>query len=261
MGDSSIAGLWAVFGMGLAQLNRSAPDSEIWLRPHAVLAMSGEPFPDCNMAVIDVGGEVEGTLRSFVKRLRERRLPALFNISSAAAPSLHEIALSLGLKQAGLIPLMVRESGDAGTTHRSSAGGEASVHRAAGPSDLAAVASVCAAAFDQDVSSMMRMLDPAILKLPGLELFLACRGDVPVSAVATTEHGGFVGVWAMATSPEHQRRGHGRTALSFVLRHHQGRAKCFYLTASPQGQHLYEELGFVTVERSAAWILGPPGQR
>ena len=82
------------------------------LTAHASLAISGEPYADCNMAVIDAGGEPEATLTRFVARLRERRLPALFNFSSAVAPGLRDCALGLGLEEAGVTPLMVLDADD-----------------------------------------------------------------------------------------------------------------------------------------------------
>jgi GNAT superfamily N-acetyltransferase len=252
---SEVAQLWTVFGMGLASLNRCAPRSEIWLRPHAALAMSGEPYADSNMAVVDVDGEQEATLVSFVGRLRERGLPAAFNLSCAATPKLTNLALGLGLEEDGVVPLMIRDAGSASRRPQVAPTGETSTRRVTDPADLTAVASVCGPAFDQAIGSVARILDRNVLTLPGLDIFLARSGDVPVSALATTLHGGFLGIWAMATSPSHQRQGHARTALSFALEYHQGRAEYSYLTASDAGRPLYEELGFTTVEESSAWIL------
>ena len=102
---------------------------------------------------------------------------------------------------------------------------------------------------------MMRMLDRTVLGVPGLDIFLACAGAEPVSALATTVNGGYIGIWAMATSPPCQRRGYGHAALCFALDYHQGRAERFYLTASDAGRPLYEGLGFTTVEESPTWLL------
>jgi GNAT superfamily N-acetyltransferase len=254
--DIDIAQLWRVFGSGLAVLNRCAPGSEIWLSAHSSLAMSGEPYADCNMAVIDAGGEPEATLTRFVGRLRERRLPALFNFSSAAAPGLRGVALHLGLEEAGLTPLMVLDAENPGRgTRVASRSQETMTWRVTDPSDLERVASVCGQAFDAAHDSMRRMLDPAVLGVPGLDIFLACAGGDPVSALATTAHGGYTGIWAMATSPPCQRRGYGYAALSFALDYHQETVVRFYLTASDAGRPLYEGLGFTTVEESPTWLL------
>ena len=259
MTDTDITTLWRVFGSGLAHLSRCAPGSETWLMAHASLAMSGEPYADANTAAIDVGGEPEAELTRFVGRLRERRLPALFNFSAAAAPGLQDTAQRLGLEPCGVIPLMVLDADDAvRETRVASFVTDATTRRVTDPSDLEGVAVVCGSAFEAALDSMRRMLNPSVLKLPGLDIFLTRAGDVPVSALATTVHGGYVGVWAMATSVPHQRRGYGRAALSFALDHHRGATDCFYLTASEAGRPLYESLGFTTVEESPAWVLAPP---
>jgi ribosomal protein S18 acetylase RimI-like enzyme len=254
MTSSDIAKLWAVCGSGLAHLNRCAPRSEIWLTSYAVLAMSGEAYPDCNMAVIDVGGEPEATLTSFVRRLRERRLPGFFNFSSASAPRLGKLARDLELEDAGAIPLMIRRNTPLPSASTATEG-ETSIQRVLDQADLEAVAAVCSQAFDADVPAMKRMLDPRVLTLPGLDVFLARAGDIPVSALATTTHGGYVGIWAVATSPPYQRRGHGRAALTFALEYHRNSAEVFYLTASAAGRRLYQGLGFATADEGGAWVL------
>ncbi len=98
MTSCDIAKLWAVCGSGLAHLNRCAPRSEIWLTSYAVLAMSGEAYPDCNMAVIDVGGEPQATLTSFVGRLRERRLPVSLTSARPLLPGWANWLATLSLK-------------------------------------------------------------------------------------------------------------------------------------------------------------------
>ena len=77
----------------------------------------------------------------------------------------------------------------------------------------------------------------------------------PVSTAATVLGGGAVGVYNVATMPEHQRRGYGET----VMRHAVAEARQRYgieqtiLQSTPAGHRLYERMGFRTVTNVAVY--------
>ena len=82
-----------------------------------------------------------------------------------------------------------------------------------------------------------------------------------MSTVTTTSGGKVVGIWSMATAPEHQRQGAGRATLAAVMAHHRQRgAGLFYLGATPVGKALYEGAGFRTVEETPIWVAGQSAQ-
>ena len=77
----------------------------------------------------------------------------------------------------------------------------------------------------------------------------------PVSTAATVLGGGAVGVYNVATMPEHQKRGYGET----VMRHAVAEAQRQHgieqtiLQSTPAGQRLYERMGFRTVTSVAVY--------
>ncbi|MGA9626126.1 MAG: GNAT family N-acetyltransferase [Bryobacteraceae bacterium] len=77
----------------------------------------------------------------------------------------------------------------------------------------------------------------------------------PVSTAATVLGGGTVGVYNVATMPEHQRRGYGesvmRHAVAEAQRRH-GIARTI-LQSTPAGHRLYERMGFRTVTNVAVY--------
>jgi GNAT superfamily N-acetyltransferase len=100
-----------------------------------------------------------------------------------------------------------------------------------------------------------RAFGSAVLSGPGVDVFVAYRGEQAVSSVQTTRAGKDVGIWAMVTPPELQRQGAGRALLAQVLAHHLGEGtERFYLVSTPAGHRLYESVGFTAVDQWSAWV-------
>ncbi|MGA2592959.1 MAG: N-acetyltransferase [Bryobacteraceae bacterium] len=82
--------------------------------------------------------------------------------------------------------------------------------------------------------------------------FVAYVGYVdgePVSTAATVIGGGAVGIYNVATTPGHQRRGYGETVMRHALeqaRLEHGLSRTI-LQSTPQGFELYERMGYRTV--------------
>jgi GNAT superfamily N-acetyltransferase len=89
-------------------------------------------------------------------------------------------------------------------------------------------------------------------------LYLAHWGNQPVATVATLPVGETVGVYHVATLPEARRRGIAGNLLLLALRESQenGLANAI-LTATPDGQHLYAQLGFRACGLLEQWTAGP----
>ena len=77
----------------------------------------------------------------------------------------------------------------------------------------------------------------------------------PVSTAATVMGGGAVGVYNVATMPEHQRRGYGETVMRHAVAEAQRRhgIERTILQSTPAGHRLYERMGFRTVTNVAVY--------
>jgi predicted GNAT family acetyltransferase len=65
----------------------------------------------------------------------------------------------------------------------------------------------------------------------------------------------YVGVFNVATPPEHRRRGYGAAITARVVSDGLAAgARWAWLQSSPAGYRVYEELGFRTLERWLAWV-------
>jgi ribosomal protein S18 acetylase RimI-like enzyme len=90
------------------------------------------------------------------------------------------------------------------------------------------------------------------------ERFIGWVGYVdgePVSTAATVMGGGAVGVYNVATMPEHQKRGYGETVMRYAVSEAQRRSgiERIILQSTPAGQRLYERMGFRTVSSVAVY--------
>ena len=244
--------LWRLVGDGLALCYRGAAGYAVRLTPDAALVVSGEAVADLNYAVIAAGPAPEERLREFSQAVGARGVPIVLIVSAEVAEPLAPLAGEAGFRHVGSMPLMTCRATPA-TPPR----GPIQVTRVAGTDDLRQANALVSRAFALPEDAVQRAFGPPLLASPGVDVFLAQQGPTPVSSVQTTRFGGAVGVWAMATPPEHQRKGAGRALLEHVMRYHREReATLFYLCATEAGYPLYERLGFRTAAEGLVWVAG-----
>jgi GNAT superfamily N-acetyltransferase len=231
--------------------------AEVRLLGSSCTGITGGPTADFNMGLFDAGLRDEAGLEEFVDRVNALGLPAAALISSSANRRLGPIAAIGGLVEAGAAPLMALSagSGAAPTT-------DFTVTRVRDSTGMAVFADLAASAFGLDREWVGRTFAaPSMLEGPGLEFFVASRGDVPMSGVTTTGMGETVGIWTMSTPPDKQRQGAGRAVLMAAIDYHRTRgAKTFYLCATPAGKPLYDRVGFTTVDELTIWVAGTSAQ-
>ena len=247
------ARLWASARRDLLTLVGYVENAEARLAPGALLGITGGPTADFNMALIDTGAEGDEVLGEFVDQLTKAGLSAVFMMSSACAVRLGSVAKNKGLVEVGTAPMMVLVVSGAlpqkpGYT----------VQRVSDEKGLGDVADLVSAAFALDRDWVGRTFcSAALLPAQAVSFFLASKDGEPYSAVTTTASGADVGIWSMATAPNHLRQGAGRAALLAAIEHHRGLgATTFYLIATPSGKPLYDSLGFKTVDEFPMWVKG-----
>ncbi len=101
------------------------------------------------------------------------------------------------------------------------------------------------------------ILAPAMLDVPGHQVWLAHRDGEPAGAVTTYDDGASLGVYLLATLRAHRRRGVGRALMAAALA--AAPARPAVLTATAAGEPLYAALGFEIVGRPTWWRRPQPG--
>ena len=228
-------------------------DGEARLAGRAMLAITGGPTADFNIAVIDACPEDGALFTEFVQQVEQRGLPCVFMLSGACAGRLEPLANKMGLLEAGTAPLMALE----GAPPVPSQSGFA-IHRITDKEGAAMNADLVASAFALDRAWVGRTFSSeALLDAPSFSFFLASKEGQPFSGVTTSMSGTTVGIWSMATPANRQRKGAGRAALIGAIEHHRGLgATTFYLIATPAGKPLYDSVGFKTVDEAHLWVAG-----
>jgi GNAT superfamily N-acetyltransferase len=247
------ARLWAAARKDLAVFFGNIDGAEVTVRGNAILGITGGPTADFNMALFDESHDDVAVIEEFIGRLTARGLQGLFMMSTTAGGRLGPVAASKGLAHAGKSALMVLPATALGTSSADFA-----IERVTDSAGMAVVADLVASAFELDRTWCGRtFVAPSLLGAPGVEFFIARRGDEAMSTVTTTGTGDTIGIWSMATPPQKQRQGAGRAALLAAMGYHRNRgAETFYLCATAAGKPLYDNLGFKTVDDLAIWVVG-----
>jgi GNAT superfamily N-acetyltransferase len=101
-----------------------------------------------------------------------------------------------------------------------------------------------------------RSIPPLVLTVPGWRTWLAYDGGEPAAACCTFDDGRALGIYWLATLPEHRSRGLGRAVMIAALNHSPGLPAVLVATAA--GEPLYTSLGFQPVS-TAAWYRNQTG--
>ena len=130
------------------------------------------------------------------------------------------------------------------------------VRRVEDAATLATFNDVCAEAFGLDRPALAVLDDPLALELPGFGFHLGLVDDRPVATAMTCCIDGVALIFNIATLRSHRRRGIGE-AMTWCAVNHGVEAGCAvaFLQASPDGQPLYERMGFQHVMEMATWSV------
>jgi predicted GNAT family acetyltransferase len=165
---------------------------------------------------------------------------------------LGRLSTAMGLASEADVPLMVLED-DARVT-QSAAFPELAI-RELSLDEYDLHTAVAAAGFEAPVEVFQRLT--AIMRgVVDVRVYLASVGDTDVStAVGVRSSDGAVGVFNVATPPEHRRHGYGAAVTARVAADAMAAgARWVWLQSSEQGLAVYERLGFRIVETWPCWV-------
>lgn len=193
-----------------------------------------------------------GVVAAFLDKLGEAGVPHCMQLRPGWPAKVDEVARARGLSRVTGEPLMVlqddRHLGDAleagGLSLRQLLPEEGAVH-----AHVAALGGVVGK--EEPYRAMTR---PEVLRTDGLRCYV---GDVAGEAVTTAismTTGDCVGIFSVATLPDHRRRGYAAAVTARAVRDgFDAGARWAWLSASDAGYRVYRSLGFVTLERLDFW--------
>jgi N-acetylglutamate synthase len=127
--------------------------------------------------------------------------------------------------------------------------------RALEPGEARLHCDIAGPAFGAPPDLLAGVVTPAVLALPEVRAYVGeVDGEPVVTAMAIALNGG-VGIFNVATPPEHRRRGYGAAATARALNDGlAGGAEYGWLQSTAIGHGIYERLGFETIERWPCWL-------
>ncbi|HCT78218.1 MAG TPA: hypothetical protein DGG94_10845 [Micromonosporaceae bacterium] len=147
------------------------------------------------------------------------------------------------------MPVMIRPAGPLTPISRP----DIKVIQAADVAALAVANRVIAEGFP--VESSDEVIPEHVLDLPEWQVWLAYRDGFPAAAGYTYDDGTAVGVYLLATLPEHRSAGLGRAIMTTAVAAHPARLAA--LVATDAGAPLYRSLGFAEVATSTWYTRSP----
>jgi ribosomal protein S18 acetylase RimI-like enzyme len=132
--------------------------------------------------------------------------------------------------------------------------------RQVGPEESSVHVAVGSAGFEAPAFIFECLMPPKAMAAPQVSCFVGYVAEQPVTTAVAVTHGDHVGIYSVATSPEHRGRGYGAavTARACLAGFAAG-AEFAYLQSSPIGYGVYRSLGFQTVESWELWVGEPAG--
>ena len=218
----------------------------------ALAAVSGVPVATLNgvwpeRAELDVSA-----VSALLDEVAASGLPHCLQLRPGTDERLASMAGRRGMVRQEQIPLMVYE--DHGRLEDFSRVDGLSIRQLA-PEDAPLHATIASRGFEAPEEPFLQLMVPAVLRLPGVRCYV---GEIDGEAVTTglgSTLGPCVGIFNIATPPEHRGRGLGAavTARAVTDGLDDG-ARWSYLQSSPAGFGIYRRLGFRTLERWDCWI-------
>jgi GNAT superfamily N-acetyltransferase len=249
-------GLRAAFEMLMPLVNQSRMSLRDGYR---VLISPRTPFPPfCGVWVDDPAqdAQIACELGAVVEEVEGAGTPCFVQVIEDRCPDVTAAAAALGLTQRQQVVGMVAAPSDIGKAPDTAV----SVRRIEKAEDLRLTLDVAAAGFGAPAEAVAVLYTPRLLSAPGMAFYLAeVDGDPVASGVGCTTRD-IVGVYSVATSPEHRRRGYGSAVVGQIVADgFAAGAQLAYLQASAMGASVYAKLGFRRV-LDWNWLTRPePG--
>ena len=225
-----------------------------WTRSNGagVAAVTGVAVPTLNGVWVQKVDADAGDISDLLDQVAATGLPHCLQFRPGSASRLVSLAASRGMTRLEDIPLMVSQ--DPGQLNAAQAV-DGLMIRELLPDEAPLHARVAAAGFEVPLEMFLQLMTPAVLATPGVRCYLGEAGGQPVTTGLGVKLGSNVGIFNIATPPEHRRRGYGAAVTARAVADGLAAgAQWSWLQSSAEGYKVYERLGFRTIEAWPCWI-------
>jgi len=226
---------------------------DAWLRrgEDTVFGVTGVPAPTLNGVWSGSERLAATEAAAGLDEVALTGVPHCLQFSTSAPDAVGRLAADRGLHRSPDIPLMRLDA--APTAPHLPTGAEVRF-RTLDPHEGDVHADLFARGFDAPAEMVAPLMVPAVLASPAVDVYV---GEVDGLAVTTglgVRVGDSLGVFSIATPPEHRGQGYGTAITAHIVT--EGRragAHLAWLQSSQAGFRCYERLGFRTVDQWQCW--------
>ena len=221
---------------------RYAPEGEIVEHDGLAILSSGLPVAALNMALVTRTLAAPGPLiAEAAAYFNARHLRFILRVREGVDPRFENEAESLGFPYSDSVPNLALED----IAVRGSFAEGLEIRLAATPAALQDHATVCAAAFGMPMYVASALVPPAILEVPGVEIYVGYRGGSAVASAALILSHGVAGIFNVGALSAVRRQGIGEAMTWHAVRRGAAQGALFAnLQASEMGRPIYERMGF-----------------
>lgn len=197
----------------------------------------------CGLFVTDPGrdSDVADQLPHLAAEIQAGGVPLSVLLQDGSAPAVEQAAARLGLTERANQVGMLLEDPPA----RQPPSSDVQVDEARSPSDLREALELCASAFDAPPAAFEPLYTPEIADHPAIRIYVGRVDGTPVTTAVGVVAGGGVGVFSVATPPQHRRRGYAGDVVARVVADGFAAGAGFgFLHSSDAGLGVYERAGF-----------------
>ena len=225
----------------------------------AALVISGVPFPTMN-GVLTVRPSVSPhDVEELLDVDKLETVPHSIQIRPGCSQAIVDLAVERGMKSDEPIPLMAMDRPTPGLRAAASRS-ELSI-RTIEPAEAALHAQVAAQGFELPIEVFNTFAIPSVLAQPGIRAYVGTVAGIPVTTALGLVGDEYVGIFDVATPPEHRGRGYGAAITArATLDGFDAGASFSFLQSSAMGFQVYERLGYRALETWSVWVK-TPGQR
>lgn len=206
------------------------------------------PLPALNGVWADDPGEEPEAVRELAGAIAEVEglgLPCSVQTRAGLTPGLEAEARRLGFGLEEAVPAMTATPEDLLPTDET----ELEIDRVADTEGLEQARMLAEAGFEVPAELFAPLYTPEIAATPGLSVYVARDGGMPVSTVTSFTRGDAVGIFNVATPAEYRRRGYGTAVTTRAVGDGFDSGAAFaWLQSSMLGESVYRQIGFRHVE-------------
>ncbi len=211
------------------------------------------PVPSLNGVFVDELDADPDMVAELLDEVAAFEVPHCLQLRPGCSAALNDLAARRRMTREADVPLMMVETQRSMTFADRHPAGLVIQTLSSGRADLHA--SLAAAAFEAPEEYFRRLVTPAVLSAAGVVCYGGEVDGEPVTTGVGVTLGDFVGVFNIATPAAHCRRGYGAAVTARVVRDgSEHGAQRAWLQSSPAGFHVYQRLGFRTVESWRFWL-------